>query len=249
MECGGAAVPDSLLETTLKRNVEAVEERIRAACRKVGQRRENITLVAVTKNAPDAVLPILPRLGILDLGENRPQELWRKAALTADQPTIRWHLIGHLQRNKIDRTVPLVRLIHSVDSLRLLEALDEAAAGQSARLPVLLEVNTSAEPTKMGFSPQEVPALAEQLRTLKALRVDGLMTMAAFEEDPEDCRPCFVRLRELRDLLCRDLAGRHPMARLSMGMSNDFEVAVEEGATHVRIGSALFEGLLPGPDA
>ncbi|HZU37918.1 MAG TPA: YggS family pyridoxal phosphate-dependent enzyme, partial [Gemmataceae bacterium] len=152
----------------------------------------------------------------------------------------RWHLIGHLQRNKIARTLPLVRLIHSVDSLRLLEALDGAA---SDRVLALLEVNASREASKHGFAPEELPALAPRLAALGHVHIQGLMTMAAYEEDPERSRPTFTLLRELRDRLKRELGPGHPLEHLSMGMTNDFEVAVEEGATLVRIGTALFEGL------
>jgi pyridoxal phosphate enzyme (YggS family) len=180
----------------------------------------------------------LVELGVQDLGENRPQELWRKAALMPS--TLRWHLIGHLQRNKIERTLPLVQLIHSADSLRLLEALE--AAGP-AEVPVLLEVNASRETSKHGFAPEELPALAGRLAALTHVRIHGLMTMAAYEEDPERCRPTFVLIRELRDRLRTEMGPSHPLEHLSMGMSNDFEVAVEEGATLVRIGTALFEGL------
>jgi hypothetical protein len=182
----------------------------------------------------------LPTLGIHDLGENRPQELGRKAALLPS--TIRWHLIGHLQRNKIDGVVPLVACIHSVDSVRLLRSLDQEARKQDKTVNVLLEVNASGEGSKQGFEPAEVLPLAPMLRALRHLRVEGLMTMAALQE-PEACRPSFAFLRSLRDRLCSELGPPHAMEHLSMGMSNDFEVAVEEGATFVRLGSVLFQGL------
>ncbi len=148
-----------------------------------------MTLVAVTKTVSIAVAGLLPALGLLDLGENRPQELWRKAEILPR--SVRWHLIGHLQRNKIERTLPLVRLIHSVDSLRLLEALEQF--GQP--VDVLLEVNASGEESKHGFRPDEVAALADRLSGLSRVRVRGLMTMAALEEEPERCRPTFALLR------------------------------------------------------
>jgi PLP dependent protein len=239
-------VSTSLIRTLAGR-LAAVEERLHAACARAGRGRASVTLVAVTKTVPGAVAALLPGLGVRDLGENRPQELWRKAAAL---PAVRWHLIGHLQRNKVERTLPLVHAIHSLDSLRLLEAVEAAcAAGLSPHrpLPVLLEVNASREAAKHGFAPEEVPALAPALAGLKHLRVDGLMTMAAYDEDPERCRPTFAALRELRDRLKGLVGSAHPLDQFSMGMSNDFEVAVEEGATLVRLGSVLFEGLGGAP--
>jgi PLP dependent protein len=219
----------------------AVEERLRAACRRAGRPRGDVTLVAVTKTASIEAAAELVGLGVRDLGESRPQELWRKAA--ALPPTVRWHLIGHLQRNKIERTLPLVHRTHSVDSVRLLSALEEEAGRQGRTVDVMLEVNASREASKNCFAPEEVPGLAPALLGLKRVRATGLMTMAAFEEDPERCRPTFVMLRELRDLLRVAVGPAHTLADLSMGMTNDFEVAVEEGATLVRVGTALFEGL------
>jgi hypothetical protein len=235
----------------LRRNVEAVEERIVAACRRAGRQRGDVRLVAVTKSAPDDAIPALVDLDIFDFGESRPQELWRKIALFAGTLKVRWHMVGHLQRNKVERTAPVVRLIHSVDSLRLLDAVEAAARVKRPTdpLPVFLEVNTSGEASKFGFTPDEVRGLAEVLPQLQAVKLCGLMTMAPLEAEPEKCRPHFALLRQLRDRLATDLAGRHPIHHLSMGMSNDFEVAIEEGATFVRIGSALFEGLPPGAEA
>jgi PLP dependent protein len=220
---------------TLAANLARVEQRLAAACARAGRPRSSVTLVAVTKTVSVDVAAELVALGVRDLGENRPQELWRKAeALTG----VRWHLIGHLQRNKIDRTLPLVHRIHSVDSLRLLEAIDTAGP-----VDVMLEFNCSGEASKGGFASSETAALGGALRNLKRVRVVGLMTMAALEDDPERCRPTFQTLRALRDELQRHAGDRHRLTELSMGMSNDFEVAIEEGATLVRIGTALFEGL------
>jgi PLP dependent protein len=227
----------------LAERLNAIEQRLGAACRRAGRQRGEVTLVAVTKSATVEAAALLPGLGVPDLGESRPQELWRKAAALPD--SVRWHLIGHLQRNKVERTLPLVRLIHSVDSLRLLAALEQEAATRRQTLPVLLEVNASREAGKHGFAPEEVPGLAPHLAALGHVRVVGLMTMAALAEDPERARPTFAALRRLRDHLRAALGPGQPLEHLSMGMSNDFEVAVEEGATLVRLGSALFEGL-PG---
>lgn len=229
----------SSIKTVLRDRLAAVEERMRVACERAGRERSSVTLVAVTKSTTAAVAGLLPELGVLDLGENRPQELWHKAA--ALPSTIRWHLIGHLQRNKIERTLPLVQLIHSVDSLRLLQALE--AEAQTKPLSILLEVNASRESNKHGFAPHELPGLVPTLAGLRQVHLKGLMTMAALEDDPERCRPAFIEVRKLRDLLRQQLSPPHTLEHLSMGMTNDFEVAIEEGATLVRIGSALFEGL------
>lgn len=225
----------------LRTRLEAVEERLRAACARSGRPRGGVTLVAVTKSVTAEVAALLPALGVHDLGENRPQELWRKAELI---PSVRWHLIGHLQRNKIERTLPLVHAFHSVDSIRLLTALDAAGVDTSHSPLVLLEINASREANKQGFAPEEVPDLVPTLAALKRLRVAGLMTMAANEEDPERCRPTFVLLRTLRDRLEQELGT--PLPHLSMGMTNDYEVAVEEGATLLRIGTALLGDLSVG---
>lgn len=221
----------------LAERLAIVEERLRAACRRAGRERSEVTLVAVTKTVAAEVAALLPGLGVQDLGESRPQELWRKAAVV---PGVRWHLVGHLQRNKIERTLPLLSRIHSVDSLRLLDALEEACRQASRTLPALLEINASREASKHGFTPVEVPGLAPRLAELQHIRIEGLMTMAAYEEDAERTRPTFAALRVLRDQLAADL-GR-PLPQLSMGMSNDFEIAIEEGATLVRLGTVLFEG-------
>jgi pyridoxal phosphate enzyme (YggS family) len=236
---------DGMSETQLKARLEeklkALEDRLCTACRRAGRARKDVTLVAVTKTVSPGIAALLPELGILDLGESRPQELWRKA--DALPKTIRWHLIGHLQRNKVDRTLALVHLIHSVDSLRLLESLEQEAGKHKRTLSVLLEVNASREPAKHGLAPEELPGLVPRIKALRQVQVQGLMTMAALDAEPEHCRPTFAALRQLRDRLHQELGPPHDLRQLSMGMTNDFEVAIEEGATFVRVGSALFEGL------
>lgn len=228
----------SELQTVLSERLAAVKGRIADACRRAGRAPDGVTLVAVTKTVPPAVAALVPALGVRDLGESRPQELWRKAEAIAGA---NWHLIGHLQRNKIDRTIPLVTLVHSVDSTRVLEALSAFGQKRGAPVPVLLEVNCSGEESKGGFSPSDVPALGEALMGLGGVEVRGLMTMAAYSDDPESARPTFSKLRDLRDQL-RTRTGL-TLNELSMGMSNDFEIGVEEGATLVRVGTTLFEGL------
>jgi pyridoxal phosphate enzyme (YggS family) len=234
----------SQLTAILAERLKPVEERIEAACRRAGRSRSEVTLVAVTKTVSSETAALLPSLGVLDLGESRPQELWRKAAhLSKVAPSVRWHQVGHLQRNKIEGTLPLVYLIHSVDSVRLLNALEQEAAKQQRTPVVLLEVNVSREANKHGFSPQELPNLIKPIGDLRQVQVTGLMTMAALESDLEQCRRTFAELRQLRDRLQSEFSPPHGLSQLSMGMTNDFEVAIEEGATLIRLGTVLFEGL------
>jgi pyridoxal phosphate enzyme (YggS family) len=201
-----------------------------------------VTLVAITKSVSPRVAEIAASLGLHDLGEGRPQELWKKATFVTG---VNWHLVGHLQRNKIDRTAPLVKLIHSVDSERLLEALGGFGRTSGSEIPVLLEVNCSGEESKGGFSPEAVPALGSRVGALTGVSVRGLMTMAAHAKDSERARPAFAKLRGLRDALRAETG--LPLNDLSMGMSNDYTIGVEEGATLVRIGTTLFEGLEGAP--
>ncbi len=230
------------LRSILGDRIEYVEERIRNACRRAKRAREEVTLVAVTKTVGIEVAALFPELGVRDLGESRPQELWRKAEAI---PGARWHLIGHLQRNKVERTLPLVHLIHSVDSERLLDAIQREARRSGNPADVLLEVNLSREPKKNGFAKEQLFALEPAvIRARGYAIIGGLMTMAAYSDDPETARATFAELRQLCDELrvrWNELGAN--LTQLSMGMTNDFEVAIEEGATIVRIGSALFEGL------
>jgi pyridoxal phosphate enzyme (YggS family) len=205
-----------------------------------------VRLVAVTKKAPIAAVRGLVRLGAADLGENYPQELARKVeALRLDPPgpePVRWHLIGHLQGNKVRRTLPLVGLVHAVDSLKLLRAIDALAAADPAPR-VCLQANLSGEPSKHGWTADGLRDDAPAIAALHHVRVVGLMTIAAYDTDNDSARPTFAALRLLRDDL-RTRTGL-PLDELSMGMSNDFEAAIVEGATLVRVGSALFEGVSP----
>jgi pyridoxal phosphate enzyme (YggS family) len=237
----GDAVAESALTGALRSRLAAVEDRMQAACLRAGRLRNEVTLVAVTKSVAAPVASALHALGVAHLGESRPQELWRKAA--ALPASVHWYLVGHLQRNKIERTLPLVKMIHSVDSLRLLTSLEEEAVRQQRPVAVLLEVNAGGEESKHGFAPAEIAGLVGPLRAFKTVHVRGLMTMAALETDPQRCRPTFATLRRLRDQLRAEVGPPHSMEHLSMGMSNDFEIAIEEGATLVRLGTVLFEGL------
>lgn len=226
--------------TLIAERLAQVEGRIRAACARAGRERSEVSLVAVTKMVPAELAALLPELGVLHLGENRPQELWKKAA--ALPRSVHWHLIGHLQRNKIEATLPLVDMIHSVDSERLLHALVAEADKQERLVRVLMEVNVSGEASKHGFTPEEAVRLAPIMRTCRRVQVVGLMTMAPLQS-AERCRPIFAALRELRDRIRQEATEPHVMRQLSMGMSSDFEIAIEEGATLVRLGTVLFEGL------
>jgi len=225
-------------------NLAEVRERIAAAARAAARDPLTVTLVAVTKYVDVATTQLVVDAGCLDLGESRPQQLWDKAAAlqTSD---VRWHLIGHLQRNKIRRTLPDVALIHSGDSLRLLEEINRVAeaAARDRPVPVLLEVNVSGEPAKHGFALDALPPLLDAIAALTHLDVRGLMAMARLDDDHTAARHDFAALRELRDRLRSAWHGRFSLGELSMGMSGDFEQAVAEGATIVRVGSALFEGL------
>jgi pyridoxal phosphate enzyme (YggS family) len=199
-----------------------------------------LTLVSVTKHSPVDWIRPLVELGARDLGENYPQALWSRVEQLNDL-SARWHLIGHLQRNKAKKTAPMVALIHGVDSLGLLQTLDDLAEGLDHPPGVCLQVNASGEAAKHGWQPEALLNDAEAIAAYRRIPVVGLMTMAAFDPDPERARSTFARTRLLRDAL-RNRTGL-PLPELSMGMSNDFEIAIEEGATLIRVGSALFEGV------
>ncbi|MHC4550897.1 MAG: YggS family pyridoxal phosphate-dependent enzyme [Planctomycetota bacterium] len=219
-------------------NLAHIRANIARALRRVGEPDREVTIVAVTKNAPAAVVEAVATAGLRDVGENRVQEALGKAPEV--RVPVRWHLIGHLQRNKVQRAVGLFEVIHSVDSPRLVEAL--AATGRP--MDILLQVNVSAETSKHGVAPSATRALWQLARGSASLRVTGLMTMGPLVADPEAVRPVFRALRELRDDLNRAGDGP-PLRELSMGMSGDYAVAVEEGATLVRIGTALVGGIAP----
>ncbi len=227
---------------TIRDNLASVRSRMADAARRSGRDPASITLVAVTKRHPPEWVRPLVALGVLDLGENYPQELWGKVEALAD-PSIRWHLIGHLQSNKAKRTVPMVRMIHGVDSTRLLRTVEGLGVEAPEPPDVCLQVNASGEEAKHGWGPddllREIDAIVEDNRGRAP--IVGLMTMAGYGTTDEEARPAFARVRELRDRL-RERTGL-PLPELSMGMSGDFEAAIEEGATLIRVGSALFEGV------
>lgn len=223
-------------------NVARVRERIAAAAAAAGRPPESVWLIAVSKYVDAAAARLLVEAGCNDLAESRPQQLWEKAA-AAELAGVRWHLVGRLQRNKVRRTLPLVELIHSVHSERLLAEIDHEAALAGLMAQVLLEVNCSGDAAKQGFAADEARRLVDGLAQYSHVEVCGLMTMAALEGGPAVARRNFAALRELRDELSDAAGPGIALAELSMGMSDDFEEAIAEGATMVRIGSLLLEGL------
>jgi pyridoxal phosphate enzyme (YggS family) len=214
-------------------------DRIGSAAERSGRDSSSVTLVAVSKyQPPDQIRPIIEE-GVTLFGESRVQEAAVKIPLLPSK--LHWHFIGHLQSNKIRKALPLFELFHSIDSLDLALAMDRIA-GEMGRFPrVLLEVNVSGEASKHGFSPAALKASLDQLLRLPQLQVEGFMTMAPLSPKPETTRPYFAQLRELRDDTAREFG--IPLSSLSMGMSHDFEIAIEEGSTLVRIGSAIFKNL------
>jgi pyridoxal phosphate enzyme (YggS family) len=222
---------------TIAQNIATVNARIEAAAGRAGRNVADIQLVAVSKTHPPEVVAEAAAEGLTVFGESRIQEA--KAKIPELPGKLEWHFIGHLQTNKTREAVELFHTIQSVDSVRLARELDQCAERASRRLPVLLECNVSGESTKFGFKPDEITAALAELNSLPRLEIQGLMTMAPFFKDPQEARPTFRALRELRD----QLQQRHsiPLPELSMGMTNDFEAAIEEGATMVRIGTAIFQ--------
>ena len=224
-------------------NLQAIHEQMRSACYRVGRDAGDVSLVAVTKYAEWPWVEALSQLH-QTFGENRPQQLAERQALL---PDCKWHLIGQLQRNKVKLALQHASMIHSIDSLKLLERVAEVAVDLKLRPEVLIEVNLSHETTKTGFTADELRRVWPQIVSFfSAVRISGFMTMAAESEDPDDARPTFKSLRLLRDELQQtdtSRAARLELRELSMGMSGDFVPAIEEGATMVRIGSRIFAGL------
>ncbi len=222
--------------------LEAVRERLARACQRAGRRPDEVTLVGVTKTFPVEVVAAARQAGLRDFGENRVQELIEKATAlpgTIQGGDIRWHMVGHLQRNKAKDIVACADVFHALESLRLAAELDRRAAQAGRRLPCFVQVNVSGEASKFGLEPGDVLDLLDRLLAYEHLQVVGLMTLAAPVADPEAVRSQFRRLRQVFERY-NQTGPPQPMSFLSMGMSGDYEVAVEEGATHVRLGTALF---------
>lgn len=220
---------------TIGERLSSVQHRIAIAAERAGRSPSDVVLVAVTKSFPAHVAIEAFRAGLTDLGENRAQELKEKAIAIAEP--VRWHFIGHLQTNKARQVVGVADLIHSVDRFGLAEEIARRARSRGEIQDVLIEVNVSGETSKHGADPARASHLAEEVASLEGVRVRGFMTMAPLAEEPEASRPYFSELRELRDLVAPSLPDA---TELSMGMTRDFEVAIEEGATLVRVGEAIF---------
>ncbi len=245
-----ALPPMASLKTKIEGNLQRVRENIAAACARCGREPQQVTLVAITKSATLEGIKHLMDLGVTDLGEGRVQQMVERAAeidgylqrrRTPGPAPVRWHMVGHLQRNKVKPAMEVAGIIHSIDSLRLAEEINARAEQQERVIDVLIQVNCSNESQKFGVAVGAALHLGELLSTLRNLRAVGLMTMAPAVKDPEDARPAFARLRELFDEMRHEKIGGDAFRHLSMGMSQDYPIAIEEGATLLRIGSALFD--------
>ena len=222
----------------VRENLETVEANFRKACANAGRSRDEVTLIAVSKTKPVSMLMEAYDSGIRIFGENKVQEMCDKYEQMPKD--IQWHMIGHLQRNKVKYIIDKAALIHSVDSLRLAETIQEEAAKHQVVMPILVEVNVAMEETKFGTSLAEAMELVEQISHFPNIRIEGLMTIAPFVEDPEENRKYFRALKKLAvDINNKNIDNVH-VRILSMGMTNDYMVAIEEGATMVRVGTGIF---------
>ena len=231
-----------------RHNLATVHARMAAACQRVGRDAASVRLLPVSKTKPEAVLRQAYAAGCRMLGENKPQEAHRKWEAMADLADLRWSVIGHLQTNKAKLVAQCASEFQALDSLRVAEALERRLQAEGRALDVFVQVNTSGEASKYGLHPDDVAAFLRELPAFSALRVRGLMTLALFSAEAERVRQCFVLLRGLRDRLRQDAPAGIELGELSMGMSGDYEIAIEEGATVVRVGQAIF-GARPMPDS
>ena len=220
----------------LAANLETIRQRIRTACERAGRNPDSVTMLAVTKMQPPEVVQAAAKLGLILFGENKVQEA--KAKMPLCPGNLRWHMIGHLQSNKCRDAVELFKMIQSVDSLSLAQEINKRAEQAARTMPVLLEVNVAGEASKFGYRPEQLLAELKELNALPRIEIHGLMTVPPWSVDAEKARPHFRRLRELKERAEAVLGA--PLPHLSMGMSGDFEIAIEEGATMVRIGTELF---------
>jgi len=220
----------------LERDLDSIQKRIADACERAGRDVNSVALLAVTKSHPPETVAAAARLGLSLFGENKVQEA--KAKIPLGPGRLRWHLIGHLQSNKCRDAVELFEMIQSVDSLALAQEIARRAESAAKTMPILLEVNVAGEASKFGYAPERLLAELAAINALPKIEIHGLMTVPPYVTDPEKARPHFRRLRELKER-CEQILGA-PLPHLSMGMSGDFEAAIEEGATIVRIGTALF---------
>lgn len=230
-------------ELTFVRNVEVVQERIAAACKRAGRNSASVRLLPISKTVPAHVLRLAYSAGLSAFGENRIQEAAAKAAALADLP-LSWSIVGHLQSNKIKQMSRFASEFHALDSITLATQLNRQVEALGRKIDVYIQVNTSGEDSKYGLQPSVLTSFVDRLSEFRALRPRGLMTLAVLSGDPGRVRPCFKLLRNLRDEAVRRCPA---LTELSMGMSGDFQLAIEEGADVVRIGQAIF-GLRPTPD-
>jgi len=222
--------------TDIARQLNAVRERIRLAALRANRKPEDITLVAVSKTKPVEAIVEAYAAGQRIFGENYAQELESKALALQHLADIEWHFIGHLQSNKCKQVVPFARAIHTIDSHKLAARVAQMASQSGRSIDVLIEVNVESEASKSGVAPSEVAQVCSQINGLSSIRLAGLMSIPTPHGDPEGCRPAHRRLREIRDAV----GGADKLPWLSMGMTDDLEIAIEEGATHVRVGTAIF---------
>ena len=222
----------------LQENLQQVEANICKACENAGRKRSDVTLIAVSKTKPVEMLQTVYDLGPRDFGENKVQEMCEKMEVLPKD--IRWHMIGHLQRNKVKYIVDKVAMIHSVDSLRLAETIEKEAAKKAVIVPILIEVNVAQEESKFGLKPEEVLPLIEQIADFSHIRIKGLMTIAPYVDNAEENREIFRELKKLSVDIAAKNINNVTMSVLSMGMTGDYMVAVQEGATMVRVGTGIF---------
>ena len=222
----------------LQDNLKEIENRVQAACDRAGRSRDEVTLIAVSKTKPIEDLTEIYNAGVRDFGENKVQELTDKIEKMPND--IKWHMIGHLQRNKVKYIIDKVELIHSVDSFRLAEEINIQAKKKGIVVPILVEVNIAEEESKFGVSKEDAMELVKQIATLDGLTVKGLMSIALYVVDSEENRPYFHKIKDLSVDISNENIDNVSMDILSMGMSGDFEVAIEEGATMVRVGTGIF---------
>ncbi|MBN7768672.1 YggS family pyridoxal phosphate-dependent enzyme [Marinobacter daepoensis] len=239
--------PQARTVADFRHNLAMVQTRIKSACHRVGRDPATVRLLPVSKTKPEECLRLAYTAGCRIFGENKVQEAQRKADALDDLADLRWSVIGHLQTNKARHVARFAHEFQALDSLRLAAALDRRLQTEGRSLDVFVQVNTSGEASKYGLSPSEVPAFLQALPAFSALQVRGLMTLARFSSNAEQVRPCFVMLRNLRDQLRQVAPNGIGLDELSMGMSGDFEMAIEEGATVVRVGQAIF-GARATPD-
>jgi len=232
------AVSQATQQQIIENNIEVIQFRINQAAQRSGRTLDQIQLVAIGKNHPVSCIQAAIDSGLTDLGENRVQEAKSKKQLINSK--VRWHLVGHLQTNKAKAALDIFDLIHSVDRVRLMNRIQELAKLSNRKVQVLIQVNTSAEPSKFGIMPEKIRPFFDQVASLDRVTICGLMTIARFSTDPETCRPYFRQLRALMAQVSEQNYPNFQAKYLSMGMSNDFEVAIEEGANLVRIGTSIF---------